>query len=326
MMTRFALLDLIARARLDAHTSSRLWQMAGYERPPGALLPRLRTGLALFGAGCAGLGLLFWVAANWGVLSRFQQFALLQTLVAVLCGGAVAWPRARAPFGLLALVAVGGLFACFGQTYQTGADPWQLFALWAGLTLPLAAGVRSDAVWTAWSVVALIAVTLWDRSHLRSLWDSGRGAEGVHALAMLMAGLLTAAMSARWRRLSGAGRWAFGTALVLSMAFVTGMALLDLDGASHPVYFLGLLAAGGAAIAFAVQAPFDVFAASVAALALNILLVAGLAVLLLSGSMTTSATILMLLVIGLVAAGLLAGTAKIILDLARRPMAQGGTA
>ena len=29
---------------------------------------------------------------------------------------------------LLAMLNIGGLFAFFGQTFQTGADPWQLFA------------------------------------------------------------------------------------------------------------------------------------------------------------------------------------------------------
>ena len=45
--------------------------------------------------------------------------------------------RRIALLGLLALLGIGGLFAYFGQTHQTGADPWQLFALWAALVLPL---------------------------------------------------------------------------------------------------------------------------------------------------------------------------------------------
>src|SRR5690606_16273414 len=49
-------------------------------------------------------------------------------------------------FGILASlasVAVGGLLALVGQIYQTGADPWQLFLLWAVLLLPWLVLVRT---------------------------------------------------------------------------------------------------------------------------------------------------------------------------------------
>ena len=52
--------------------------------------------------------------------------------------GAMLLPVWRAPLALLVFLITGGLFASIGQTYQTGADPWQLFALWAALGLPLA--------------------------------------------------------------------------------------------------------------------------------------------------------------------------------------------
>ena len=77
-----------------------------------------------------------------------------------------AWrPAARAPLALLALLGIGGLFAYFGQTYQTGADPWQLFAWWAALALPLCLGVRSDVLWAPWAAVAVGAISLWVHAH-----------------------------------------------------------------------------------------------------------------------------------------------------------------
>ncbi len=33
---------------------------------------------------------------------------------------------------------IGALLALVGQTYQTGADPWQLFSTWALMLVPLA--------------------------------------------------------------------------------------------------------------------------------------------------------------------------------------------
>ena len=89
-------------------------------------------------------------------MKRRPSYALLAAAaVAVLA--AAARPALRVPGALAALLATGALFAYFGQTYQTGADPWQLFALWALLTLPLALAARSDALWLPWCLVAMAA-------------------------------------------------------------------------------------------------------------------------------------------------------------------------
>lgn len=309
MRTRFALLDLIARSNLDAATASRVWQLAGFGRPPPALHGWMRFGLGIAGAGCAGLGVMFWVAANWNVLGRFQQFALLQSLVAVLCIGTAVWPKARVPFALLTFLAAGGLLAYFGQTYQTGGDPWQLFALWAGLTLPLAWAVRADTVWAAWIVVALTAVTLWDGAHARPAWSDIGGGGSVHIIAALCAALLTASMSRPCHRHTGAGAWTFGIALVLSAAFVTMTGVRDLWDPGSPHYGASLVLLGLAAALIGHARPFDVLAASVVGLALNVLLVAG--TLFLFGK--TQSLIFPLLVVGIVALGLLFMTVTLIM-------------
>jgi uncharacterized membrane protein len=319
MRTRFALLDLIARSNLDAATASRVWQLAGFDRPPPALLGWMRLGLGIVGAGCAGLGVMFWVAANWGVLGRFQQFALLQSLVALLCIGTAVWRKARVPLALLTLLATGGLLAYFGQTYQSGGDPWQLFALWAGLTLPLAWGVRADSVWAAWIVVALTALTLWDGEHTRRAWDFDVGDGAVHVIAALCAAFLTASMSAPCRRHTGAGTWAFGMALVLSAVFVTTTAVRDLWDASSPHYGFSLVLLGLAALLIAHARPFDVFAASVVGLALNVLLVARTLLMF----KDTREFIFPLLVVGIVALGLLAITVTLIMAGVRQSAAKG---
>jgi len=323
MRTRFALLDLIARSNLDAVTASRVWRLAGFGGPPPALLGWLRLGLGIAGAGCAGLGIMFWVAANWAVLGRFQQFALLQSLVAVLCIGTAVWPKARVPFALLTFLATGGLLAYLGQTYQTGGDPWQLFALWAGLTLPLAWAVRADTVWAAWIVVALTAVTLWDGAHARRAWGHMGGDGSVHIVAALCAALLTASTSRPCRRHTGAGAWSFGMALVLSAVFVTTTAVRDLWDASSPHYGFSLVLFGFAAALIGYARPFDVLAASVVGLALNVLLVAGMAVNLFKDSQHLISS---LLLIGVAAAGLLALTVTLIMAGMRRPAWNGESA
>lgn len=98
--------------------------------------------------------------------------ALLGGFFAVMCVGALLRPAARVPLALVALLATGGLFAFFGQTYQTGADPWQLFAWWSALTMPLCLGVRHDALWAAWAIVTMTALKLWSRAQGVEQWTS----------------------------------------------------------------------------------------------------------------------------------------------------------
>src|SRR5690606_8361253 len=62
---------------------------------------------------------------------------------------------------LLACVLLGALLALVGQTYQTGADPWQLFALWALLMLPWVAAGRSVVLCLLWVLVSNVVVMLW---------------------------------------------------------------------------------------------------------------------------------------------------------------------
>lgn len=318
MTTRLALLDLVARAGLDERQASRLWRLAGLHAMPPSLPARLRLGVTLTGAGCAGLGLIFWVAANWALLSRLQQFVLLQTLVFAPCAAAAASGRGRAACGLLALFCTGGLFAYFGQTYQTGADPWQLFAVWAALTLPLAWFARSDAVWAGWAVVALTGIALWERSGTGFL----ASLHGVNVGLLRIAGTsgmagLTVALSGIVRRHTGAGNWAFGIALALTTAWVTTTAVKSLlwDYSTSPVHYaFALMLAAGAASSLAKTKPFDVLAASVVALGINVLLVAGLGKMLLSGHGDEMGSLLML---GLLAAGLLGGSVSLIMSLQR---------
>ncbi|RYE78938.1 MAG: DUF2157 domain-containing protein [Oxalobacteraceae bacterium] len=310
MTTRLALLDLIARTTMDAKQASRLWRLAGFEGMPPRALERIPLGLTIAGAGCAGLGLIFWVAANWALLSRFQQFSLLQLLVLAPCIWLATYARGRAAIGLLVLVAIGGLFAYFGQTYQMGADPWQLFAVWAALALPLACCARTDTVWAAWALVALVGIALWERAHT--------GSDAVTIIAALGAAGLTLALRTFGRRYLGVGDWAYRVALVLTASWVTTLALLSLDSwvPAHAHYWFSVILASAAGALLAYTKPFDIFPASVVALCLNVLLVGGLVNLLLKG-FNDNTWIGSLLVVGLSAAGLLAGSVKLILWLAR---------
>lgn len=310
---RLSLYELAARHRLDGGASMRLLELAALDREPAALRLHAARGVAVLAAALGGFGLILWVAANWAVFGRFGRFGLLIAAVAVLGLGAALRPRQRAPLALLAFLATGGLFAYFGQTYQTGADPWQLFALWAVLGLPLAFGVRSDVLWAPWALVAGTALSLWLHAYNgHGGWRGG--AVGVQLLSWLLWLTLVVALSAPLRRWTGAGPWSARLAVSLATAAITAAALVGLFDGTPMLYLLALVVFGAAVVLFATPWAFDVYAVSALGLGLNVLLVCGLARLLFEGSSELGG----LLVLGIAAALLLAATVAGILALIRR--------
>ena len=171
---------LIADFSLSASAAARLWELSGLHQPSPALGKVLDRGLAVVAALLLGVGLVFWTAANWQDQTRQFKFLLLQAVLACSFAGALLWPRARVAMLLLVMLALGGLLAFVGQTYQTGADPWQLFAAWAGLALLCVVAGRSDLLWSFWVLIAGLGIALWsaDRlfdpvgSALGHLWQS----------------------------------------------------------------------------------------------------------------------------------------------------------
>jgi uncharacterized membrane protein len=323
MDLRLALYELAAEHRLDARASRRLEDLAGFAREPESLPRRLPIGIAVLAAALGGLGLIFWVAANWDTLGRFGRFAVLEAAVLAMCLGALWRPGVRAPLALVALLATGGLFAYFGQTYQTGADPWQLFALWAVLTLPLCLALRSDVLWSPWALVVMTAISLWVHAHTGHRWRVEPHDLSAHLAGWCAALLVLAALSAPLRRVTGAGPWALRTAATLAVVIITLTALGGLFSQSVGTHYsFGLVVLAVAAAAFAPRRSFDVFALSAVALGLNTLVVAGLARLLFE-NMHGGDPIGRLFLLGITAAGLLALSVNVVLRLSRRHASQG---
>lgn len=312
MTQRLAIYQLTRDHGLDAQASARLFALAGLSGEPSAAAQRLWQALALLAACLVGLGLVMWVAANWDDLGRTGRFWLLQAVVVAMGLGASLRPALRAPLGLLTLLAVGALFAYFGQTYQTGADAWQLFALWAALTLPLALGTRHDLVWAAWALVAAVGLSLWVQTHTGHQWRVLPDDLRVHATGWAGLGLLCLGLSPAWARWTGAGIWARRTALTLTAVALTVTALGGLLGAHiAPHYPLGGALLVLASAWLSRPAHFEVFGLSAAALGLNALVVGGMVRLLFEHG--GGDAIGRLLLIGLVSAALLALSVKWIL-------------
>lgn len=161
---------------------------------------------------CAGVIVFF--AFNWADLHKFAKFGLLAALLTLLAGFAALRPAGDLA-GRSALagaqIVSGVLMAVIGQTYQTGADAWQLFALWTLLAMPWALAARAAPHW--WIVLVIGNVALLRYCSVRlgiggmfELLFSARHARET-MLFLLVAALIQLAV---WYLLAArAGRWGF---------------------------------------------------------------------------------------------------------------------
>jgi len=136
---------------------------------PGA--PQWRFFLDQFllwcGAAFLGAGAIFFIASNWTGFGRYQKFGLVEAAItiSVLAAWKLGIDQVAGKAALLvASLATGGLLAFFGQTYQTGADTWELFASWGALVLPWILVARFAPLWVLWMAIVNLAIALYFRT------------------------------------------------------------------------------------------------------------------------------------------------------------------
>lgn len=251
---RRSVLDWAEQGLMAAASLPRALAIAGV-RPTPADWRRFLDRLLLW-MGCVLLaaGLVFFIAYNWHELGRYAKVglveaALLATLAAVWRLGLEA-AAGRAALFTAALV-VGALFALIGQTYQTGADAYELFATWALLILPWTLLGRSALLWLLWLALVNLVVVLYLRvtpglfgllfSFERTLW--------------LLLAVNTLALAA-WETAAAAGvrglqpRWAPRLVATAAGSAVTLLAVLrileeeDSSAWALPVWLAWCTAAG----------------------------------------------------------------------------------
>lgn len=149
---------------LDADAYERALALAGITPDAAAWRRFLDWLLAGLGAVLVLSGIVFFFAYNWADMPRFAKFAVLE--VTLLIAVALAWRLGPDSHGgraalLGAAVLPGVLLALYGQTYQTGADPYGLFLTWGLLILPWVIIGRSAALWLLLLVLANLSVMLW---------------------------------------------------------------------------------------------------------------------------------------------------------------------
>jgi uncharacterized membrane protein len=158
-------LDQLAKFySLDEARIETMFEITGARPTRAEALSFLGTCLRVGGLLSLASAVVFFVAANWSRLAIFGRFALLEILLVACAAAACARPppavMGRAAL-FLAFIVAGALLALFGQTYQTGADVYELFLSWALLALPIVFLARWSVVTAAWVLVFDIALALY---------------------------------------------------------------------------------------------------------------------------------------------------------------------
>ena len=178
-------------------------------------------------------GVIFFLAFNWNELGRLAKLGLAEILLVAAL--ALVWrlgvDRIAGKAALLgAALFTGALFALIGQTYQTGADTFELFAVWAIAVLPWALVSRFPALWLFWLLLVNLAALLYMGTMRRPLWFFvGWGAE--QQLWLLFA--LNSVALVVWEGLAVSGiqwlreRWSVRILATASGGFATALAISD---------------------------------------------------------------------------------------------------
>lgn len=171
----------------------------------------------------------FFTAYNWNDIGRFARFGMVEVFMVLaiaaywkLGGHTVAGKVSL----LMVTIFLGVLLALYGQTYQTGADPWQLFFNWAFLMLPWALIGRFPAIWIVWVALINLSIVLYHQAFRGVFWAMLGSDTGMLWLVFFFNTLALAAwefLAGTWHWLSE--RWAIRLLAVGSGVPITWLAL-----------------------------------------------------------------------------------------------------
>lgn len=335
--TRSRLEALASGGVLDAEALERALALAGHTPDRTAWGRFIDTWLAVLGTVLLLAGILFFFAYNWADLGHFQKMGLIAAaIVAAVAAASMAGLDSLSGKAALAAAVVlpGALLVVYGQSYQTGADPYGLFLAWALLIAGWVFIGRMAALWLLWLVLLNLALTLYWVEMVRpsrisdlgrefglSLWAGGLLMDT--ALAMLLFALNAAALVLHeWFYRRGLdwlqGRWLPRIIACLAMPPLVVPTLMWLVGVRHepqiaaaanglaPLLYLAAMAAG---LWFYITRGRDLF---MVALALLSLMVVATFIL----GLTMVENVGGFLLIGLLVVGMSAGAAVLLRNIA----------
>lgn len=158
------ILEWAEQGRIHADVLPAALRLAGVTPSPEDWR-RFADGLALWlGVIFLGAGVIFFLAYNWDALARFAKFGMVEVpiLAAIFACFRLRLEQLSGQAALLgATLLMGALLALVGQVYQTGADTYELFAVWALAVLPWVAVGRFGALWLAWIGLLHLAVVFY---------------------------------------------------------------------------------------------------------------------------------------------------------------------
>ena len=215
--------------------------------PPRAWWRRfLSTTLLGLGALLVLSGVISFFAFNWAGLHRFGKFGLL--MAAIAAAALTAWrlgERAAGQYALLfAAVLVGPLLAVYGQAYQTGADPYELFLGWGALILPWVILARFAPLWLFQLILANTAIILFWAQVLK---DADRFSLQLTLAALNAVAWITTEILAHRQVPWLTGRWLPRLLAVMALVplmFSTGELAIDLKVTDGLQLLCALLLAG----------------------------------------------------------------------------------
>jgi len=137
-------------------------QLAQADPTPFEWVSFLKAGLLWLSFLFICFGVLFFFAFNWQEMSRMTKFSLVELMMVlslVVNIGFSSKPLLASASLISMVILTGVLLALVGQTYQTGADPWQLFFVWAILILPWALVAKESSLWII--LISLLNLSLY---------------------------------------------------------------------------------------------------------------------------------------------------------------------
>jgi len=129
----------------------------------------------LLGAIFLASGVMFFIAYNWEVLGKFFKFGIVE--FAIIGSFILAYFLKEESLAFKSAIIVGSfligvLLALFGQVYQTGAEPYELFIYWTLLVLPIALLSRFAGIWLFVIVLINFIISLYNFSYIRGYFWS----------------------------------------------------------------------------------------------------------------------------------------------------------
>jgi uncharacterized membrane protein len=262
---------LVHKNILSADELDRALTIAGFIPGGKAWAGFLNTLFLLLGSILLAAGVVFFFAYNWAAMPTFLKFGVVQAvlLAAVFTASYLGFDTLGNKASLLAAaILTGALLALFGQTYQTGADAYELFLGWSALIAGWVVIGNFAPLWLLLLILLEAVVYLYWGQVVEASWFIFRS-----PLLYEILFAMNAAALAGWELLSlrnvswATGRWIPRTVLSLGfLSLVLPLIIMILDSHAFPgdpsaAVFLPLLyiAAAGLTFWFYESRMFDLF-------------------------------------------------------------------